>query len=307
MGTVYLCEHRYMRRRVAIKLLPPDKSAHGTSLERFRREARAAAKLDHPNIVQAHDIDNDGPIHFIVMEYIDGISLQQLVDSHGPLSIARSVNYMIQIADGLQHAQIHNLVHRDIKPSNLLLERTGIIKILDLGLARFEDSEDGLTKRFDSKTVLGTADYLAPEQALCSQVDIRADIYSLGCVGYFMLAGRPIFDGGNVAQKLVKHQTTMPMPIHQLRPAVPVELSHVLERMLKKKKEDRYATPGEVIQALRPWFESVDPPTAEEMPLHRFSHHRDIATLSKISTMATLQSGITRAMDQSSITTATVK
>ncbi len=285
MGTVYLCEHRFMRRRVAIKLLPPDKSQSIESLERFRREAQAIARLNHPNLVHAHDIDQDAGIHYLVMEYIDGISLQALVEIRGSLDYIRAVNYIAQTATGLQHACKMSLVHRDIKPNNLILDRSGIIKILDLGLARFSDNEDGLTKRMDSKAVLGTADYLAPEQAISSSVDIRADIYSLGCVFYFLLVGKPVFDGGSVAMKLVSHQTREPLEVHRLRSDVPVELSKVISKMLSKKPEARYQMPIEVIQAIHPWLRDVPPPTPEELPASRFMHHRDLETMSKMSTM----------------------
>ena len=202
MGAVYLCEHRQMRRRVAVKLLPPDKNDPDRVM-RFQQEAQAVAMMNHPNIVRAFDVDREGEIHLLVMEFIDGISLQQLVDRRGPLSIDRTVNYISQVACGLQHAGEKGLVHRDIKPSNLMLDTLGTVKILDLGLARFARLLLDSPSSKDSQIVLGTADYLAPEQARTSSVDIRADIYGLGAVMYFMLLGRPPFEGGNVAQKLM--------------------------------------------------------------------------------------------------------
>src|SRR6516165_9669120 len=179
MGSVYLCEHKLMRRRVAVKVLPTAKAEDPSSLERFYREARAVAALDHPNIVRAYDIDQDDNLHFLVMEYVDGASLQEIGKKIGPLDVTRACQYIYQSAKGLQHAhETAGLVHRDIKPGNILVDRTGVVKILDMGLARFfHDEEDILTKKYD-ENVLGTADYLAPEQALDSHgVDIRADLY----------------------------------------------------------------------------------------------------------------------------------
>src|SRR5262249_26744384 len=150
--------------------------------ERFFREARAAAALDHPNIVRVFDLCQEGRLLYLVMEYVDGLSLQALVSKRGPLDVMAAANYARQVAFGLQHAHSLGFVHRDIKPANLLLERTGVVKILDLGLVRSEaDAATALTKQLDNKSILGTADYVAPEQAVdSSRVDIRADIYSLG-------------------------------------------------------------------------------------------------------------------------------
>src|SRR5437867_2930015 len=225
MGSVYLCEHKFMRRRVAVKVLPAAKAEDPSSLERFYREARAAAALDHPNIVRAYDIDQDENLHFLVMEYVDGASLQELVKKHGPMEVLRAAHYIRQAAIGLHHAHEADLVHRDIKPGNLLVDRNGTVRVLDMGLARFfHDEEDILTKKYD-ENVLGTADYLAPEQALDSHgVDIRADIYSLGATFYYVLTGKTPFSEGTVAQKLIWHQTRQPKPIRALRPEVPAGL-----------------------------------------------------------------------------------
>src|SRR5229473_2059049 len=148
MGSVYLCEHKFMRRRAAVKVLPVAKAEDPSSLERFYREARAVAALDHPNIVRAYDIDQDDKLHFLVMEYVDGASLQEIIKKTGPMDITRAAHYMHQSAMGLQHAhQTAGLVHRDVKPGNILVDRSGIVKVLDMGLARFfHDEEDVLTK-----------------------------------------------------------------------------------------------------------------------------------------------------------------
>src|SRR6266436_6852349 len=234
MGSVYLCEHKLMRRRVAVKVLPTTKAEDASALERFYREARAVAALDHPNIVRAYDIDQDDNLHFLVMEHVDGSSLQEIVKRSGPMDVLRAAHYIRQAALGLQHAhETAGLVHRDVKPGNILVDRNGIVKVLDMGLARFfHDEEDVLTKKYD-ESVLGTADYLAPEQALDSHgVDIRADIYSLGATFYFILTGSTPFSEGTVAQKLIWHQTRQPKSVQVIRPDVPAEISAIVEKMM---------------------------------------------------------------------------
>lgn len=269
MGSVYLCEHKFMRRRAAVKVLPQAKAEDPAALERFYREARAVAALDHPNIVRAYDIDQEEKLHFLVMEYVDGSSMQEIIKKFGPMDVTRAAHYIRQAAIGLQHAhQTAGLVHRDIKPGNLLVDRTGTVKILDMGLARFfHDTEDDLTKKFD-ENVLGTADYLAPEQALDSHsVDIRADIYSLGATFYFLLTGNTPFSEGTVAQKLIWHQTRQPKPVRTIRPDVPAELAAVLDKMMAKSPGQRYQTPSDVVEALAPWTQqTIAAPPTQEMP-----------------------------------------
>src|SRR5262249_5139477 len=209
MGTVFLCEHVLLRRLVALKALPLDKGTRNASaVDRFIREGRAVAALDHPNIVRCHDLDRQNKLHFIVMEYVDGSSLNDIVKNHGPMTVPRAAHYIAQAAEGLQHACEAGWVHRDIKPCNLLLDRAGVIKVLDMGLARPQDDrKDSLTQQHNERTVLGTADFVAPEQAINSHdVDIRADIYSLGATFYFLLAGRPPFPHHTIAQRLLPHQ-----------------------------------------------------------------------------------------------------
>jgi serine/threonine protein kinase len=269
MGSVYLCEHKLMRRRVAVKVLPTAKAEDPSSLERFYREARAVAALDHPNIVRAYDIDQDDNLHFLVMEYVDGSSLQEIGKKIGQFDVLRACHYIYQAALGLQHAhETAGLVHRDIKPGNILVDRSGVVKILDMGLARFfHDEEDILTKKYD-ENVLGTADYLAPEQALDSHgVDIRADIYSLGASFYFCLTGKTPFSEGTVAQKLIWHQTRQPKPIRSLRPEVPEEVVAVVDKMMAKEAGQRYQSPKGVMEALEPMTRTpIPPPPADEMP-----------------------------------------
>lgn len=269
MGQVFLCEHKLMRRRVAVKVLPTAKADDPSSLERFYREARAVAALDHPNIVRAYDIDQDDNLHFLVMEYVDGASLQDIVKKFGPMDPLRACHYIYQAAHGLQHAYDQaRLVHRDIKPGNILVDRTGVVKILDMGLARFfHDEEDLLTKKYD-ESVLGTADYLAPEQAIDSHgVDIRADIYSLGATFYFMLTGQPPFTEGTVAQKLIWHQTKDPKSLVQIRPDVPREIVGIVSKMMLKDMNQRPQLPNDVAAMLAPLVAKPIPaPPDAEMP-----------------------------------------
>ncbi len=267
MGHVYLCEHQIMRRRVAVKVLPLH-AGQGVSLARFHREARAVAQLKHTNIVGGFDIDRDGKRHFLVMEYIDGSTFQTIVEKCGPLDPLRAAHYIHQAALGLQHAHEAGLIHRDIKPSNLLLDRTGTVKILDLGLARFfHDKSDDLSKRHTESPV-GTMDYMAPEQALNSHLaDIRADIYSLGATFYFLLAGHGPFEEGSPLQIMIRHQLAPPTPIRDIRPDVPEELAAVIGRMMAKNPAERYQTSAEVAQALGPRTQTpIPPPPQEEMP-----------------------------------------
>jgi serine/threonine protein kinase len=268
-GTVYLCEHVKVRRKVAVKVLPTIRASNPAAVGRFHREARAAGVLNHPNLVKCHDIDQEGELHYLVMEYIDGASLHEIVARTGPMEPVRAAQYIRQAALGLQHAHEAGLVHRDIKPANILVDRGGTVRVLDLGLARFyHDDNDLLTLKYDENNVLGTADYVAPEQALNSHsVDIRADIYSLGCTFYFILTARPPFPGGKAAQKLIWHQVKPPTPVRELRPEVPQAMAEVVAKMLAKDARDRYQTPAELAAALDAWAaEPVPPPRDEEMP-----------------------------------------
>lgn len=250
MANVFLCEHKFMKRQVALKVLPASKAKDSSFVERFYREARAAAALDHPNIVRAYDVSQENNLHFLVMEYVEGATLHDLVKKNGPLSPADAVNYIGQASSGLQHAYEAGLIHRDIKPSNLVIDRGGIVKVLDMGLARFfNDEEDNLTRKYD-ETVLGTADYLAPEQAMDSHtVDIRADVYSLGATFYYALTGKAPFGEGTVAQKLLWHQTKQPQSIREIRPEVPHDVTALIEKMMAKDPAKRFQTPADLARA----------------------------------------------------------
>jgi serine/threonine protein kinase len=250
MSSVYLAEHVHMKQLRALKVLPPERVTDASYLARFYREARAAAALDHPNIVHAYDIARDGDTHFLVVEYIDGFDLQKLVATKGPLSFASAIHVVRQTAAGLAHAHDVGVVHRDIKPANLFVDSEGTVKILDMGLARFttEEMEQqmSLTQMHDEQ-VLGTTNYLSPEQALNSHaVDGRADIYSLGCTFYFLLTGSPPFSTGTVAQRLMMHLNQKPEPISSKRRGVPPELEAIFDKMTAKKPKHRYQSAAEV-------------------------------------------------------------
>lgn len=273
MGAVYLCQHIHMDRRVALKVLPIAHAEDSASLARFYREAKAVARLDHPNIVRAHDIDKEDKLHFLVLEFVDGCNLHELVKKNGPLDPLRAAHYIRQAALGLQHAHEAGLVHRDVKPGNLLLDRKGVIRLLDLGLARFFDDDGGaFANQYENGYVIGTADYFAPEQTYESAVDIRADIYCLGGAFYYLLVGKSPFQEGTEHQKIIWHRVRMPKPLNQYRQDVPLELASVLWKMMAKAPDDRYQTPGEVASALEPFLTApVPPPAPAEMPPPLFS------------------------------------
>lgn len=269
MGTVFLCEHLGLKRNVAVKVLPPELAGDEGTRERFFREARAAASLDHPNIVRVFDMNQSSGVHYLVMEFVDGQDLQTILNRYGPLHYSKACTYIAQAALGLQHAMEKGIVHRDIKPANLLVDKEGVVKILDMGLARFqEDAKDNLTARFDKGAVLGTADFMAPEQVIASStVDIRADIYSLGVTLYTLINGKPPF-GGSSTQKLMGHQTVTAAPLTTIRREVPKGLSTVVDKMIAKNPDDRYQTPNDVVDALTPWLEAetvtIESPTSKK-------------------------------------------
>jgi eukaryotic-like serine/threonine-protein kinase len=257
MSMVYLAEHVMMQRRVALKVLPKGRVEDSSYLARFYREAQAAASLDHANIVRAYDIDNDGDVHYMVMEYVEGRDLQNLVKESGPLGYEMAANYIAQAATGLQHAHDAGLIHRDIKPANLLVDGRGVVKVLDLGLAMFANSEQASLTIAHEENVLGTADYLSPEQGISSHtVDARTDIYSLGCTLYYVLTGHPPFPEGSLTQRLMMHQTQAPASIFIDRPDAPPALVDICVRMMSKSPEERYQTASEVASVLQQFLES---------------------------------------------------
>ena len=216
MGQVFRAEHRRMKRVVAIKMLPPAVTKDAAAAARFQREVEAAAKLHlHSNIVSAFDADQANGAHVLVMEYVEGKDLSVLVKQHGRLAVDKAVNYILQAARGLEFAHAEGVIHRDIKPANLLLDKKGVVKILDMGLARIDAPEGDITAHAEltgTGAIMGTVDYMAPEQGLSTKhADARADIYSLGCTLYYLLAGKPTYGGDTVAARFLAHHN-QPIP-----------------------------------------------------------------------------------------------
>jgi serine/threonine protein kinase len=262
MGTVYKARHTHLGKIVALKLLPAQRMGNPAAVARFIQEIRAVGQLNHHHIVQAHDAAVEG-IPYLAMEFIEGIDLARLVKKRGPLPLADACDCIRQAALALQHAHEAGLVHRDIKPSNLMLTPQGVVKLLDLGLARLHDEPapgDGETaanaRLATAGEFMGTIDYIAPEQLRnCHAVDIRADLYSLGCTLYHLLAGRPPFAGSehNSTTKQQAHLQQDVPPIRHVRPNVPQALADVLERLLAKDPADRFPTPAALAAALEPF------------------------------------------------------
>lgn len=251
MSSVYLAQHKISEQYRAIKVLPRKKVSDKSYLDRFYLEARAAASLNHPNVVRIYDICNEKDTHYMVMEYVEGNDLYNIVTADGAVEIEKAVQYIAQAAVGLEHAHERELVHRDIKPANLLLTVDNDIKILDLGLALVnQDDSESLTVLYNEK-VMGTADYLSPEQAVNShEVDSRADIYSLGCTLYYLLTGHPPFPKGTLAQRIAMHQSKEPADIRESRPECPEIVVDVCKKMMEKKPEARYQNCKEIQTAL---------------------------------------------------------
>jgi WD40 repeat protein/serine/threonine protein kinase len=297
MGQVFKAKQQRLDRLVALKIIRQECLSHDPhAMQRVQQEARAAAKLSHPNIIVVYDFDQVGNTYFIAMEYVDGVDLHQLVRDCGPLPVPLSCHFIHQAALGLHHAHVQGMVHRDIKPSNLLVAmpsidvgmsgfrtlplkvhrqlirpgdsafgsslssrahldhlQEGVVKILDMGMALLTHrAGDADSPRWTHQgTFMGTPDFIAPEQAMdAHEVDIRADLYSLGCTFYFLLTGKPPFGDFSLMKKLMMHQIAKPQPIRELQPEVPAEVERIVNRLLAKLPEGRFQTPFELADAL---------------------------------------------------------
>jgi serine/threonine protein kinase len=260
MGRVYKAMHQTMNRVVALKVLAPQMVNTARAYHLFLREVRAAAQLSHPNIVMAFDANENEGRHYLAMEYVDGPNLERYVKKHGSLPVGLACEIIFQAANGLHHAFEKGMVHRDIKPANLLLHQepgaeTIQVKILDFGLARLHHAEKGITHTILAKenTVMGTPDFLSPEQSKdLHEVDIRSDLYSLGCTFYYLLCGQVPYPGGKTVDKLIRHHGEPAQPIEELRPDVPKKIADIARKLMAKKADDRFQTPDELMDALAP-------------------------------------------------------
>ena len=246
MGAVYKAHHVRLGRTVAIKVLAPAVATDPQRIAHFEREMKAVGRLDHPHIVRAMDAGAIGGRHYLVMEYVEGLPLDKVVARTGPLRIADACEAARQAALGLRYADDFGLIHRDIKPSNLMLDTEGRVKVVDFGLALLE-GEQSVAEKSSSGQIMGTADYIAPEQIAASRtIDIRADIYSLGCTLYKLLTGRAPFAGPeyrSTAEKLMAHLHVPVPPVCELRSDVPEGFIAILDRLLAKDRDLRFPRP----------------------------------------------------------------
>ncbi len=249
MAEVYLAEQGSLGRRVAVKVLKGQLAADETYVQRFHNEARAAAALVHPSIVQIHEVGCVDGVHYIAQEYVEGHNLQQLIDRGRLPDVPQAVSIMRQVASALLKAAERGIVHRDIKPANILLARDGLVKVADFGLAR--TSGEKANQLTQIGTTLGTPLYMSPEQAEGKPLDVRSDMYSLGVTCYHMLSGRPPFTGETPLAVAMQHVRHAPERLENLRPDLPPALCRIVHRMLEKDPADRYPSPRELLQELR--------------------------------------------------------
>ncbi|MDZ4850910.1 MAG: serine/threonine-protein kinase [Pirellulaceae bacterium] len=248
MADVYLAFHETLQRHVALKVMRTDLAASKDHLQRFLQEARSAASLIHPNIVQVYDIGNWGKIHYIAQEYIAGNTLRAFVHRRGSLPQPETMSIMLQIAAALQKAASIGIVHRDIKPDNILLTPDGEVKVADFGLARVRSQSNGLT---EIGVALGTPTYMSPEQIQGQSVDARSDLYSLGTTAYEMLAGRPPFEGETALALALQHVQTNPPDLQAMRPDIDIELIQIVMRLLSKNPDDRFGSAADLTRSLK--------------------------------------------------------
>ena len=254
MSSVYRAHDRLLERHVALKILHESHLADAETIERFRREARAVAQLSHPNIVTVIDRGEDGGRQFIVFEYIAGENLKQVVERTGPLPVRQVLELAIQIGRGLAFAHSAGLIHRDVKPQNVLLNGDGEAKVTDFGIARSLDVE-GVTR---TGTVMGTSNYIAPEQATGRPVDAQTDVYALGVVVFELLTGRVPFEGDNFVAVAMRHVSETPPSVLELRPDTPIRLANAVDRALEKAPEYRFPTMDAFVDELELCLAELD-------------------------------------------------
>ncbi|MFM8708437.1 MAG: serine/threonine-protein kinase [Planctomycetia bacterium] len=247
MGDVYLAEQQSLGRQVAVKVLRSDAARHPAAVERFAREARAAASLVHGNIVQIHEVACVDGVYFLAEEYVAGPSLKAWLSARGPLGPLQALSVLSQVGSALVKSAQAGIVHRDIKPENLLVTPAGEVKVADFGLARVLETDLELTQ--DGMT-LGTPLYMSPEQAAGRLVDVRSDLYSLGATVYHLLTGRPPFGGPTPLAVALAHQHEEPTPLAAFRPELPAGLGRIVEQLMAKRPEDRCDSPTELLRAV---------------------------------------------------------
>ncbi|PHR95021.1 MAG: hypothetical protein COA78_31020, partial [Blastopirellula sp.] len=287
MGAVYKAKHKRLDRIVALKVLPRESKKNQTVIARFLQEAQTAAKLSHPNIVATHDSDEAHGYQFLVMEYIDGKDLSITIKRNGALSVIKAVDYLIQVARGLEYAHGEGIIHRDIKPHNLLVDKNELVKILDMGLARVEARDEDHDDLTQEGAIMGTVDYMPPEQAIDTKsVDRRGDLYSLGSTLHFLLTGKPPFKGDSLLVKMLAHREQAPPDLTQVRKDVHPQLNFVFQKLMAKLPDARYQSAGELIatlQALRPEIESYEKNIGTAPPPLPQIHTESNTSLSQLS------------------------
>jgi len=254
MGHVYKAEHRKMRRIVALKVISRSWLNRPSAIRRFDREVQVLARLEHPNVITAHDAGEVAGMHYLVMQFVEGRNARQIVTELGPQPAAQAIGWILQAARGLAFAHEKGVVHRDVKPANILVDASGTVKVLDLGIARLDAhgahdiEQDQLTS---TGQIFGTPDFMAPEQALdMRQADARSDIYALGATLWYLLVGRTMFEADSIAQKIMAHQT---QPVPNLPPSLAVSapgLQAIFQRMVAKRPRDRFQSMTELIAAM---------------------------------------------------------
>jgi serine/threonine-protein kinase len=260
MGAVYLAHHPGLNKAVAIKVLPGDLAGAPEFRERFIREARLAARLEHPNVVQVFDVGHEQGVHYISMQYIEGKSLDAVLRERKKLSVGEALSTSKRVAVALAAAAKLGIVHRDIKPHNILISKDGVVKVADFGLAKDEDANRSIS---EPGVVMGTPYYMSPEQAKGEKVDHRSDLYSLGATLYHMLTGHRLYEGGSPVSIVLKQSgSEPPIPARQLEPSIPPGVEAVLTKLLEKDVAKRFQTADEAIRA----FDALKQPAASIPP-----------------------------------------